>query len=584
MRKQVYKIILLGFVFFAAIHVDAQNSTSSLTNQRALLMRDSLDFKNIKVAINTVHNEFSPIPYKGGLLYISNKPLISNASKYNKIYWSQDPGFSIIDTNEVVKKKKDTVIKYIRLLKNDDFTAPTSNDNDILYNYSRLKIKWNEIEKTFANFSTDQAFAYNDSTKMLIYAKEGMSKKDTVKRWELWKAYLMDGRLKHKKRIDFDTATADYLYPFITEDGKNLYFASNRIEGKGGYDIYYVNIKGDTIGSHPIAMPSINSEYDELSPFLYKDSLLFSSNRPGGLGGFDMYYRDVTKTNAIINLGYPVNTDADELGLKKINNQYYLTTNREGNFDVLNVQYAPVYYTLQGVLTYANDGSLVPNHLLYIKDKETGLIIDSIYTDNNAKYSFTAKPNRAYEIVTLNGDGTFVNFTIQTIANQTKLSYANTITGLSPKQKADSVKTLLAILEQKRKDSISKQQMILKYMVHYDFNRSNFIKSEQFILDTLLNNLVKQPNASIVIGAYTDCIGSYKYNYKLSVKRAKSVVNYLVKHGVNKQRILANGYSKKFNVIPCATKANKQNRKGQLLNRRAEIILSLSKSQSDQLK
>jgi outer membrane protein OmpA-like peptidoglycan-associated protein len=581
MRVQFFIILVFNLVCLSAHNLAAQTFTAAPNSYTQLLKRDSLDFQQKKLTINSIHQEFSPIPYKGGLLYISNKPIVGKS--YNKIYWSEDLSFIIIDSELNKKNKKDTLIKYMKLGKSDDFTPPTSNDNDILFNYSRLKIKTNEVEKFFSNFSTNQAFAYNDSTKMLVYAQEAVHKKDTIKKWELWSAYLINGRLKNKKRLDFDDKNADYLYPFISEDGLKLFFASNTKVGQGGYDLYYVTIKGDSIAHSPISLGQVNTKDDEIAPFVYKDSLIFSSNRSGGLGGFDVYKTSLQNYKEAENFGYPINSDADELGLKKLNDQYYLTTNREGNFDVINLRYVPVFYPLQGVLTYQNDGSLAPNHLLYIKDKETGSLIDSIYTDNNAKYSFTAKPNRNYEIVTNNGDGSAVSFAIKTYANQTKFEYPTTITGLSPKQKADSIKTMLAILEQKRKDSLSRQQMVTKYIVHYDFNKYNFIKSEQLILDTLLQNLVNQPKAYIVIGAHTDCIGSYKYNYRLSVKRANSVVNYLVKHGVNKQRILASGFSKKFNIVPCDTKSNKQNRKGQLLNRRAEIILSLSKFPSDQL-
>ena len=578
-RKFTYKILLFCFIVLTipALSLYAQVSTISTSLQKKLLVRDSLDYKNIPLLINTTNNEFSPILYKGGLMYISNKPIPKEKVVFNKIYWTKDTGFKIIDKININFNSTDTTIKYIKEGKTDDFTAPTSNDNDILVRYNQSKRSLNSIEISFSNFSTDQSFSYNDSSKLIIYAKKSNYTKDGVKHWALWQAYLLDGKLKYKKRILFEDRNADYLYPFLTEDGTKLYLASNIKNGKGGYDIYYVNMQGGVVSKNLIAINDINSTNDEIAPSIINDSLFFSSNREGGLGGFDAYYLPPSKKSGVRNIGYPVNSANDEVGIQKAFNAYYLTTNRNGNFDILNLKYLPISYSINGVLTYRNDGSLAPNHLMYLKDKDEGVIIDSIRTDKYAKYSFIGKPNRDYEFTTLNGDSLYEQFAIQTIPNQHQFEYVSYINGRSPKQKADSLNALWVVDEKRKTDSLAKFSLNTKFVVHYGFDKSIISNKDKSVLDSLINKLSFLPNVFVSVGAFTDCIGSYKYNYRLSVKRGKAVVDYLIKHGVDKQRIIANGYSKKYSISPCITKYSNKIKTLQQDSRRAEIVLSEDK-------
>ena len=575
-RKTTYKIILFCLIVFTFQFrvVHAQDALNIPAVQKRLLLRDSLDYKNRPLLINTSSNEFSPIPYKGGLMYISNKPIPNAKIVYNKIYWTKDSNFKIIDNITPYLKTYNTIIKKVQEGKTDDFTAPTSNDNDILTRYKKIKKSTNSIELSFLNFSTDQAFTYNDSLKLLIYAKKSKYGKDGFKHWALWQANLVNGKLVNKKRIEFIDKNVDYLYPFLNEDGSKLYFSSNLKIGKGGYDIYFVNIKNGMIDKTIIAVDDVNTIYDEIGPSVINDTIIFSSNREGGLGGFDAYYFSANSKWGVQNIGYPVNSEKDEVSIKKAFNKYYLTTNRNGNFDILTLQYLPITYTINGILTYRNDGSLAPNHLMYLKDKEAGIILDSIMTDKYAKYSFIGKPNRDYEFTTLNGDSLYEQFAIQTFPNQKQLDFISYINGRTPKQKADSLNALWVIEENKKADSISKFSVNTKFVVHYGFDKSIIIEKEKLILDSLIKKLKLLPKIYVSIGAFTDCIGSYNYNYQLSVKRGKAVVDYLIKNGIDKQRIISNGYSKKYTISPCLTKYSSSTKKLQQNSRRAEIVLS----------
>ena len=576
MKKYFQHIGLAIFFILGFTAMKAQNF-DSIVNRR-ILLRDSLDYLDKKLTINTTSNEFSPIAYKYGLLYISNKPIDGAKVSFNKIYWTADPKFNIIDKENSIVTSGVSVTKIIRTGKTDDFTAPTSNDNNILIRYKKLKTKWNKIEQSFSNFSTDQAFAYDDTSHLLVYAKKSNKLVGGKRHWELWQAVFIEGRLKQKKRIILDDKNANYLYPFITKKGNRLYFASDKKGSIGGYDIYYIDKIGGNWQRNAISLDTnINTKYDEIAPFLNGDSIYFSSNRVGGLGGFDIYSTTFANTINISNIGYPINSSEDEVSLKKIADEYYLSTNRAGNFDVLAVQYLPIIYSIKGLLTYKNDGTIVPNHKLYLKDIDANKIVDTIYTNSQALYSFNGKPNRNYEFTTLNGDSVFETNNYATYPNQKNFNYSISIGGRSPKQRTDSLQAIWTLAEKTRNDSIISHSIANKFIIHYGFNKSVITLREQKVLDSLLNKLHANPKMFIVVGAFTDCIGSYKYNYKLSVKRAKSVGRYLITHGLDKQRIVSNAYSKQYNITPCSTKFAKNRKNIQQNNRRAEIVLSETK-------
>ncbi len=542
-------------------------------NSKRILQRDSLDYTAHSLHANTNNNEFNPIVYKGGVLFVSNKKNETNLTGVNKIYW--------LPNSQFYTKAKDSAFKSVRL--NHEFTAPTSNDNNILTNYSSKKYKshLNNNESAFSDFNPDGAFAINDSANEVFYSQLSARKIKGAYRWELWHAYLKEGRLIHPRKFFTEKDTANYIYPHLTDSGRTLLFSSNKTGGKGGYDIYAIEKKNNDWDTAAKALNDINTSFNEIAPTTNKNSLseiYYSSDKTGGMGGYDAY-KYSRNSNASVNFGYPLNTSNDELGIATINNVLFLTTIVAGKPEINFFEYNPINISVKGNLTYAFDSSLVANQKLYITDKDEFKIIDSVTTDDKSNFSFIGKPNRNYLISTINKDGYKEIFDINTESTKGKDFYKHlALSGRSDKQIIDSIRNITAMAEQRRIDSIKVYITNNKFIVYYDFAKFELLPLEKRVLDSALISLKNNPSIYAIIGAFTDCIGSYEYNYKLSVKRGKAVVDYLIKHGLNKNRIITNGYSKKYSVTACLTGNSKD--KKQLLqdNRRSELVFSDTKS------
>jgi outer membrane protein OmpA-like peptidoglycan-associated protein/PHD/YefM family antitoxin component YafN of YafNO toxin-antitoxin module len=565
MNTYISKILTLLFaVILSSSTIIAQKASNSL------LLRDSLDFNQNQVGVNSDNNEFNPIPYKGGLLFVSNKKSATNPLGFNKVYW--------VPQSLLGKKSNGSDSLNKKFNFNDDFTAPTSNDNNILTRYSRAKAKksMNTVEQQFADFNPDQAFAIDDTNNIVIYPKLSNKKVNGLNRWELWEATLQNGRTIKDHKIKIIDSAADYLYPNLTDNGNKLYFSSNRSGGKGGNDIYVIEKVNGVWQNQPLNLAEINTEANEIYPIAMAGSLRYTSDRVGGVGGYDLYeYLPSKKMNR--NLGYPINTANDDLALSVIGDQYYLTSNRAGSIDIVAMNYAPVNISINGQLIYARDGQLVPNQKLYIFDVDENILVDSVMTDAKANYTFNAKPNRNYQASAYNADGIkeMIAFKTNDQIIQ-KADIALHLEGRSPKIIKDSINTAMVMAEKAKEDSINKVMGYnSKYIVYYGFDKSVLSSKEKKTLDALAAKLKTNNNAYIIVGAFTDCVGSYKYNYTLSVKRAQYAVKYLRAKGVPKNRFTLNGYSKNYNITPCDPRSKNAR---QQINRRAEIVLSEVKS------
>lgn len=247
--------------------------------------------------------------------------------------------------------------------------------------------------------------AFTTDEKTIYYTR---SLRKNAANYQLFKATLdvkSSGKWINHKKITFNTMHSVET-PFVSADGKHLYFASNRPGGFGGFDLYVAPIKGDGTIGEPINLgATVNSDKDEKYPQLSKDEkrLFFASNGHDGFGGMDLFVsrklKDGFKTPR--NLGNKVNTTSNEVALTFVDETVgYFSSNKqggEGSYDLYKIEAQPVFQELEGTIVDSITEALVPNSIVILYDEDNDEIARQT-TGKDARFSFKAMAFENYTI------------------------------------------------------------------------------------------------------------------------------------------------------------------------------------------
>ena len=352
--------------------------------------------------------------------------------------------------------------------------------------------------------------------------------------------------------------------PSVSANGRMLFFASNRAGGLGGMDLWFSVLDRYGKWAIPENLGSvINTPGDEMSPFIHFDgkTLYFSSNGRVGMGGFDIYYtkmKDDTTFTEPQNLGYPINTYNDELGLiidAGGQNAYFSSVRDEKkgkdifSFSLYeSARPDPVSY-FRGTVYDSETGKLLKADYELIK-LNTGQVIASSMTDLNGSFLVCLPAGFNYGL-NVNKTGYLFysdNFMLEGIHSASEPVNKHIL--LNP---------------------IKIGETLQLSNVFYEFDSWELKKESVSELDRLYRLLSENINVKVEIGGYTDSIGSDPYNLKLSERRATSVVNYLINKGISKERLTFKGYGA---ASPLGSNVTDNGRK---LNRRTEVKITGSK-------
>lgn len=331
-----------------------------------------------------------------------------------------------------------------------------------------------------------------------------------------------------------DDSAAIIGHPTLSDDEGTMYFSAELPGGKGGKDIWKVSRKGkggnfskpENLGA------TINSAGDELFPFIRKDSILyFASNGLPGMGGLDIF-RSVKrddKWSAPENLKYPMNTSADDFGIifnPEEQEEGYFSSNRtggKGKDDIYSFVVPPLLFTLEGNVT--DDRTLQPVAGAKVQVTGTDGKILSDNTDEKGHYSFNKNQilaNVTYEIL---------------VSKKDYFSEKGKETTVGLEKSKDLTRDFVL-------RPIPKKPVVLPDIL-YDLAKWDLKPQFQDSLQGLIQTLDANENLVIELAAHTDSRDSEERNDILSQKRAQSVVDYLIKRGIDPGRLVARGYGER---------------------------------------
>jgi outer membrane protein OmpA-like peptidoglycan-associated protein len=351
--------------------------------------------------------------------------------------------------------------------------------------------------------------------------------------------------------------------PAPSSDGRVLFIASGgRPDGKGGRDLYLSRKLENGKWSEPENLgDSINTSGNEYAPFIHPDgkTLYFSSDGWPGMGGQDIFYsrlkRDGTWSSPI-NIGYPINTYADDFGfiVNTKGNFAYYSSNRKGTVDWdifgfdLYPEARPTPVTYVAGIVY----DAVTKQKL-----EAGIQILELVTNDTIAQVYSDSKTGAY-LACLPAEHDYA----MNVSKSGYLFYSDNF----------SLKGLPDVTNTYKRDvylqPIEPGARIVLKNIFFDTDLFNLKPESTAELGKLISFLKDNPGVSVEIGGHTDNVGSNEHNIKLSQNRAKAVFDYLVNHGIGSKRMTYKGYS--FSS-PLATNDTEE---GRALNRRTEMVIT----------
>lgn len=322
--------------------------------------------------------------------------------------------------------------------------------------------------------------------------------------------------------ISKDTLSS-FAHPAVSPDGKWLYFCSDMPGGIGGLDIWRIALTEHGMGGVENLGEPINTMGNEMFPtFRPNGDLYFSSDGHVGMGGLDIFcaHEDSLGGWTVKNLQYPINSTGDDFGMtfEGVHNRGYFCSSRgdaRGWNHLMSFSYPEVIQTVKGWV-YEKDGYELPEALVYMVGND----------GTNLKLN-------------VKGDGSFT----QEITPGVEYVFLGTCKGYLNHKEELCIDTSSVSNEYVLQFPLANVSApVLVRNVFYDFDSAKLTANSTQALDSLVDLLNDNPNVTIELSSHCDYRGRDEYNLRLSQRRAESVVNYLIEHGIASERLTPVGY------------------------------------------
>jgi outer membrane protein OmpA-like peptidoglycan-associated protein len=351
---ETYEKLLQG----ETAHVSPVKKTEPVT----VLVGDAADYTIERLPINTSYAEFSPTLYRDGLVFVSTR----GKQRSRLLNWGKTRYLDLYYIPEMsnlggTSRAESNAMKPLRLGR-DSYTAPTANDSKTVGTFaggtpvletrkaprsgirpfmSTINSQYNDGPATFTKNGSQVIFTRNNYNKGIFgKSSEGINK------LKLYTATQVRGRWSKASELPFNSDEFSTGHPALAkgpngEPDQRLYFASDRPGGLGGTDIYVSTWTEGRWGPPVNLGPVVNSAGHELFPFVDEDGNLYlASDGHGGVGGLDNFYVQLDANSqpsgSLTNLGTPLNSPSDDFGVitdGKRNTGYFSSNRAKGGAD-----------------------------------------------------------------------------------------------------------------------------------------------------------------------------------------------------------------------------------------------------------
>ncbi|MCO6460190.1 MAG: OmpA family protein [Saprospiraceae bacterium] len=345
-----------------------------------------------------------------------------------------------------------------------------------------------------------------------------------------------------------------------------LFFSSDAPGGKGGFDLFYATKMSTGVFDSPVNLgPVVNTPGNEITPFYKDGKLVFATDGLPSFGGYDLYSTEWNGTSwsTPVNMGPGYNTSADDMYYVVDDEGYsgLLVSNRVGTTSFRGKTCCDDIFTF-------SIAKPVVNLDIYVLDENKPLMQGEVTImeqfkpetkltegqNDNYKFSYELEINKGY-FIKVTRVGYFPDSAyVKTLGIKSDTSMFIKI-NLVPKPEIEVV---------------SINQAIRLNNIYYKYNDARILKAAEPDLDYLYELMQQYPDMVIELSSHTDSRGNDEYNQKLSQRRADSAKEYLVKKGIAEDRIKAVGYGETQLLNNCGNGV-KCSEKEHQLNRRTEF-------------
>ncbi len=516
------------------------------------LMSKAGEYEVIYSSINTDASEYSPMYYRDGLLFVSNRQQTSrfifqwDRTSYSDLYVIDDLSNITASHPDSLGSSQYKTTKYVASQHDGSsflsvFGSPEANKGNSEEPYLlRGKVK--------SNFHEGPAVLLPEGSLMFTrnnYAQgKARRSRNGINKLKLYTA----SGTGWNKITSFPYNNDEYStgHPAISTDGKILVFASDMPRGFGGTDLYYSVRTGEgKEWGRPVNLgPKINTEGNEQFPYLDNGGkLYFSSTGHPGFGGLDIFevvLKEMKAVSPVRNMGPDINSSSDDFGIitDDTGKTGFFSSNRRGNDDIYQFNKTAYTVTLKGkVVDIANNRPLVGATVVLSHNG----ILDTLPVNSEGEFTKALVKEMDYEL-----DGSWLSYVNRReFVTSTGISTDSTINVILRLKKNENPQQWVLDNCESLKKTFSLQN------IYYDLDKDEIRPDAWPVLDDIAATMIRHPEIRIITASHTDSRATDSYNRDLSLRRGEAAKAYLVSMGIDGNRIEVKYYGKSRLLNAC---------------------------------